>query len=312
MSGHHDDGAREEAATRIATNAVLEQQRRLAAELGPGTGDSAIPPSATGPFERMLCEILASVGWRGEQHRIFEAVPHLEPILSVRMLRTVLARLDVDLIPIERRPADLSEEDFPCLLVEREDSCSLLVLGDGGNVEAYDLRSGTRAKVDRHFVPGAVYLIRAGEAEDSPPSSRPFGGFVGHLLKELRGPVARIVGYSAAINLVGLVLSLYVLLVYDTVIATKSLDTLAFLAMGALIALAFELRLRHSRSRAIAYLAARVDGVVSVHTLASVLNLPLSLTERAPLASQLSRFRQFEIGRELFAGNFASALFDLP
>ena len=36
------------------------------------------------------------------------------------------------------------------------------------------------------------------------------------------------------------------------------------------------------------------------------------MTERAPIASQLSRFRQFEIGRELFAGNFASALFDLP
>ena len=43
-----------------------------------------------------------------------------------------------------------------------------------------------------------------------------------------------------------------------------------------------------------------------------MLNLPLAMTERAPIASQLSRFRQFEIGRELFAGNFASALFDLP
>ena len=311
MSGLYDDRAREDAATRIATNAVLEQHRRLAAELGPRTGDSATPPSATGPFERMLCEVLASIGWRGKQHRIFEAVPHLEPILSVRMLRTVLARLDVDMIPIERGPADLSEEDFPCLLVERADHCRLLVRGAGGAVEAYDLSSGTRTKADRPFVPGAVYLIRAGEAEHA-SSSRPFGGFVGHLLKQLRGPVARIVGYSAAINLVGLVLSLYVLLVYDTVIATKALDTLAFLAMGALIALTFELRLRHTRSRAIAYLAARVDGAVSVQTLASVLNLPLSLTERAPLASQLSRFRQFEIGRELFAGNFASALFDLP
>ena len=36
------------------------------------------------------------------------------------------------------------------------------------------------------------------------------------------------------------------------------------------------------------------------------------MTERAPLASQLSRFRQFEIGRDLFAGNLASAIFDLP
>ena len=43
-----------------------------------------------------------------------------------------------------------------------------------------------------------------------------------------------------------------------------------------------------------------------------MLSLPLSLTERAPIASQLSRFRQFEVGRDLFAGNLASAIFDLP
>ena len=73
-----------------------------------------------------------------------------------------------------------------------------------------------------------------------------------------------------------------------------------------------ELWLRQARSKTIAYLAARFDAVVSVRALASVLNLPLAMTERAPIASQLSRFRQFEIGRELFAGNFASALFDLP
>ena len=52
--------------------------------------------------------------------------------------------------------------------------------------------------------------------------------------------------------------------------------------------------------------------MVSVRALASVLKLPLAMTERAPLASQLSRFRQFEIGRDLFAGQLASALFDLP
>ena len=311
MNGPRDYAARDSAAARISTNAVLEQQRRLAAELGPRTADVTISPGAAGPFERMLCEVLASVGWRGEQEKIFEALPHLEPILSVRMLRAVLARLDVTLIPIERGPADLSEQEFPCLVVEHDDSCCLLQLGSGGDVDAYDLRSGKRAKAASCAMPGKAYLIRASVAEDV-AGSRPFGGFVGHLLKQLRGPVARIVGYSATINLVGLVLSLYVLVVYDSVIATKSLDTLAFLALGAIIALAFEFRLRRARSKAIAYLAARFDGVVSIHALASVLNLPLALTERAPLASQLARFRQFEIGRELFAGNFASALFDLP
>ena len=295
----------------MATNAVLEQQRRLAAEFGPMRSGLPGSPGATAPFERMLCEILATVGWRGEQDRIFEALPHLEPIRSVRMLQTVLARLDVQLIRIERASVDLSGADVPCLLYRDEDDCGLLSFGKEGKLEIYDLRSGARGTFDGRPFRGTCYLIRPRKFEDT-SDSKPFAGFVGHVLIGLRGPITRIAAYSAAINLLGLALSVYVLLVYDIVIATKSLDTLAFLATAAVIALGFELRLRHARSRAIAYLAARFDGVVSVRTLASVLNLPLSLTERAPLASQLSRFRQFEIGRELFAGTFASALFDLP
>ena len=92
----------------------------------------------------------------------------------------------------------------------------------------------------------------------------------------------------------------------------KGAELVAFLASAALLALALDLRLRQARSRTIAYLAGRVDAVVSLQTLGSVLNLPLSMTERTPLAAQLARFRQFEIGRGLFAGSFASALFDLP
>jgi ATP-binding cassette, subfamily C, bacterial LapB len=294
-----------------AANAVLDLQQRLAAEFGPPRGDSRGLTEATGPFERMLCEILTSIGWQGEQRRLLEALPHLEPMASVTMLRTVLARLDVSLIPIERSGADLSVHDLPCLLIEGEDDCRLLVRRTESELETYDLRSAERTKADPLLLCGAVYLIKLGETENA-PGGKFSGGFVGYVLKQLRRPLIRIAAYSAAINLLGLGLSLYVLLVYDTVIGTSSLDTLEFLALGALVTLALELRLRHARSKSIAYLAARFDGVISVRTLASVLSLPLSLTERSPLAAQLARFRQFEIGRDLFAGNFASALFDMP
>jgi ABC-type bacteriocin/lantibiotic exporter with double-glycine peptidase domain len=310
MNQFDDRLDRKGTAAETARNAVLEQQRRLAAEFEATSSEPSASPEATSPFARMLCEVLASVGWEDKQHRIFEALPHLGPILSVRMLRAVLARLDVSLIPIDRHAADLTSEDLPCLLADDSDSCHLITLGTQGEFEIYDL-SGTRSKMDRCRSPGTVHLIRPRKSEEL-PARAPFGGFVGHVLKHLREPISRITGYSVAINALGLMLSLYVLLVFDVVIATSSLDTLAFLASGALIALGLELWLRQARSKTIAYLAARFDAVVSVRALASVLNLPLGMTERAPIASQLSRFRQFEIGRELFAGNFASALFDLP
>ena len=184
--------------------------------------------------------------------------------------------------------------------------------GAAQSINAYEQDAeASRPASDLGQHKGKVYLLRYGKAADNPDTIQD-GGLVGSIIKHLSGSLARIAGASALINLLGLLLSLYVLFVYDVIIATKSSDTLAFFAVGALALLACELRLRNARSRKIAYLAARFDGVISVRTLAAVLNLPLSMTERAPLAAQVARFRQFEIGRELFAGNLASALFDLP
>ena len=299
------------AASQRKPNAVLAQQGQLAAEFGAkDSGTAAGGVRATGPFAKMLCELLTSIGWEGPQHRIFEALPHLSPIESVRTLRAVLARLDVDLIPTDRRPRELALEDLPCLLVEEDDNCHLVTPSADERLEIYGL-NGARAKAERGQLRGAVFLIRQKKSDDL-SAKKPSGGFVGHALKHLRGSISRITMLSAAINAVGLVLSLYVVLVYDIVVATSSLDTLLFLASGALGALGLEFWLRRQRSKTIAYLAARFDAVVSVRALASVLNLPLAMTERAPLASQLARFRQFEIGRDLFAGQFASSFFDLP
>ena len=303
--------ASERTAADADANGVLEQQRRLTAEFELTRHQVHRVPDVMGRFERLLCAILASADWRGPRHRIFEALPHLEPIGSFRMLRTVLARLDVRLIPSERRASDLSADELPCLVVGGEDDCRLLVRGPSGGVEACDLTNAAKSEVNLASVPGAVYLIRLDKADDA-SRAHAFGGFVGEALRRLRGPLIRIAVYSAAINALGLALSLYLLLVYDLIIATGSLDTLAYLALGAFVCLVFDLRLRHRRSSSIAYLAARFDGAVAARAFASVLSLPLSLTERAPLSAQLSRFRQFEVGRDLFAGNLASAIFDLP
>ena len=157
----------EDIAAARAANAVLDLQQRLASEFGPARDDPSGLPGATGRFERMLCEILTSIKWQGEQRKLLEALPHLEPMRSVTMLRTVLARLGVSLIPIERSGADLSAHDLPCLIVEGEDDCHLLGLRTGGDLETYDLRSAQRAKADPRLLRGAVYLIKSAETENT-------------------------------------------------------------------------------------------------------------------------------------------------
>ena len=309
MSGPGDAVNAQNPDGHAVANAAIGRLKQLAAEFETVNRSVGLT-EGTGAFEQLLLEILAAVGWRGEQRRLFEALPHLEPIASFTMLRTVLARLDVSLIQVARSSGEVSTRDFPCLVVEGENSCRLVTANATGEPRIYDLTKRSESS-ELGSLRGSIYLLRIGKADDAPARS-PFDGFVGHVLRMLRSQIIRVAAYSALISLLGIVLSLYILVVYDLVIATGSLDTLAFLAVGALIVFACELRLHVLRSNAIAYVAARFDGTISIRALSSVLSLPLALTERAPLSSQLSRFRQFEIGRELFAGSLASALLDLP
>lgn len=263
-----------------------------------------------GAYDQLLLEILKAVGWRGDHRRLFEGLPHMEAIASFTMLRTVLARMDVSLIRIARRASELSVRDLPCLVVAGEAGCRLVTANATGEPRVYDPTAREETS-DLGSLRGTVYLLRVDKAEEAPVWS-PVDGFVGSVLRALRPQIIRIAGYSALISALGIALSLYVLVVYDLVIAAGSLDTLAFLAAGALVALAGELYLYFRRSQSLAYVASRFDGIVSIRTLTSVLNLPLALTEHAPLSAQLSRFRHFEIGRDIFTGSLAASLIDLP
>lgn len=297
-------------------NPVLEQQRRIAAGLTAGMplpefGDASPAPRVEHtPYEALLYEVLVSAEWKGDRDRIGEALPHQQAIRSIRLLRTVLARLGIRLIPIGRAANQLGPEDFPALVHDQR-AASATVLRAGGDPQTLDLGTGARRAATHPPSRGTVYLIRAGEAEDA-AAPKPAGSLVRHIAGHMRGRLAVIMGYSAAMNAVALGLSLYTMMVYDILIASRSVDTLILLAAGAGCALFLLRSLGKARARAIAYLAARFDGVVSVRTLASVLNMPLARTEREPIAAQLSRFRRFEIGREFLSGPFASAIFDLP
>lgn len=260
-----------------------------------------------GPFDCLLLEILATLRWRGEHRRLFESLPHLQQIGSFTMLRTVLDRLDVGLSKVERYGRQLSARDLPYLVVNG--GACWLVRSIDGKAQAYSPATPSES-VDVASLNGTIYLLRMNKADES--AWTPVDKFVGSVVRGLRKHIVRIAAYSAAISGLGVGLSLYILLVYDLAIATESLDTLGFLAIGAAVALGLELYIYMQRSKRIAYIASRFDGIVQVKALSAVINLPLALTERAALASQLARFRQFELGRELFAGRLASALFDLP
>ena len=95
-------------------------------------------------------------------------------------------------------------------------------------------------------------------------------------------------------------------------LGVRSTETLAYLLLGIGLIIAAEWALRRVRARALAYLGARVETLLSISAFQQVLHLPTVITESAPIGAQITRMRQFESVREIFTGPIATVVLDLP
>ncbi len=259
-----------------------------------------------------LVPIAESVGWRGSSRQIAEAMPHETPVLDIFALRSVLLRLGVATERIDVPAHRIRDEYCPCIAVNGSNKLTVVhSIDDAGIARIFDSVTASWRRVKREDLFGEIHIARLLEVFVQQEELQR-DGLVWPLLRRFSGSLKLVFWQSLGINLLGLVVSFYVMYVYDKVIGTKSLDTLAFFLVGGLVAVGIELRLRHYRAANIARLGARFDALAVSGAYQSVLGLPLSMSENAPLGPQLTRFRQFEVGRELFGGSLATSLIDLP
>ncbi len=258
-----------------------------------------------------LPQILWALNWRGDKSRLIEAMPHMQAIDDVEALRAVLVRLKFQTVAVAVTPDTLSTLELPCLFSRDGKSIFVLIARSGDGVEAFDSQTGRTSAITRLPQSGTAYLLRPidSAAEQSDLTRRSWAGL---LVKRFRITIAQLLLVSLIINALALLPSLFILAVYDTAIATKSPSMLVGLLVGICIALAVEFGFREIRGRAFSYLGARWEVITGAKALERVLYLPVSLTERGPVSAQITRLRQFENLRDLFSGQMAIALLDLP
>lgn len=112
-------------------------------------------------------------------------------------------------------------------------------------------------------------------------------------------------GFSALVNLLYLTPTLYMMQVYDRVVPTGGLTTLAFLTAIAVLALAALSGLDWIRGRLLLRAGLRLDRLLSARVLARV-------TDREGPAPGAQVLREFDNVRSAVAGQGALALFDAP
>lgn len=291
-----------------SVNPVHEQQRRLVEEMRatdlPQVNEKPGPSACLRP-------LLTAVGWRGEARHLFEALPHFDEIETVDDLRAVLARLNYNTLPKKLGLHELNEDFLPCLFTRSDGDVLVILKRTDEGVHVFDAQALEYRVIDADRHPGQAYLLAEIDIQDDQKQVLE-RGWMSVLVYRFRRLFVTLLTMTFVINLFALSIPLFVMNVYDKVIGTRAQDVLGYFLAGILIVILADLALRAIRGRALAYLGSRCSALLSAAAFQQILHLPIAMTERAPVGSQLARIKQFEGIREIFSGTIASALLDLP
>ena len=117
---------------------------------------------------------------------------------------------------------------------------------------------------------------------------------------------------SLPISLLGLLPSIFLLQVYNRVIARGGTATLTAMVAGVLFFLGVEWWLRRRRARALREAGAMIDRDVSQALMHSMLRHPLAALEQRSSSQWLQLFRDVSAMRSGMSGGLATSLLDLP
>ena len=260
----------------------------------------------------LLAPLLVALGWQGDARALADALPHGHGAFDKVDFINTIARLGYR---CERYtgPADLLQAtELPALFLSSSPLAPLMLLlaREGAGFCLYDPADEKIIRCED--LSGEGELLRFESAPSvSEDAILPMRWFRSILLQF--SPLFWHVGFiSVLIHIITLFVPLYVMVVYDKVIAARGVDTLPFLSGGVLIALAAEGFLRSLRTRMLSWFGARVSTIVNAAMFERLLFLPSSQAEQAPLSAQLARIKAFESVRDFFTGAMFQTMLELP
>jgi ATP-binding cassette subfamily C protein/ATP-binding cassette subfamily C protein LapB len=294
------------AATVTAPRAASAERVGRVVHGGGVGGLSAISDAAA-----CLIPLLNAISWHGTPRHLAEALPHFADTLDVDDLVRVLGNLDYPCRAVETSLHRIDPRLFPCIFAPDGGPTLVVYEGDGRNYTVLDGSTGAIAEIDGRGMSGTAYIVGQSADESAAPQSKD-GSWFRSVVKRFRKQILQLLAITLVTNLLALAMPLFIMAVYDRVIGANSLRTLAFLLLGVALAIGCDLALRLVRARLLAYIGARIDMILGCAAFRQVINLPLIMTERATVGSQISRLKQFESVREFFTGQLAGVFLDLP
>ncbi|HHL35520.1 MAG TPA: ATP-binding cassette domain-containing protein [Desulfobulbaceae bacterium] len=272
------------------------------------------------PHARALTFLLPALGWRGQAKQICEALPHMPGELDKIDLLNSMINLGFYARSTTLHLHNTDSRLTPCLFVCKDDVPYILLPdAEKTGCEVYNPADDSiRPLAEVSDCYGTLYRFTmqtpdtiTGDKVRSNVSEKPFRWFR-QLIRRFDTIFLQAFMVSFLINVLALASSLFVMVVYDKVIGSRSVETLQYLVFGAVLAMIMEAILRYLRARSLAFFGVRIDAITSQLIFERLLFLPPRLIESSSIPSQVARIKDFDSIRDFFAGPTGIAVMELP
>ncbi|WP_419904504.1 peptidase domain-containing ABC transporter [Kiloniella sp.] len=240
-------------------------------------------------------------------------MPHFADDIDSSQLRRILSNLNIITHPTKLKLSQLDPRLTPCLFKPGNDPALVILEHHGTTATVYDGQRKKTLEIKTRGLKGTAYLIEEADVKRSEIKKQSDSGqWFDMISRRFKPLIWQMLGITAIVNILALSVPLFIMAVYDWVIISSSQLTLTNLVLGVTIAILADSLLRVMRARMLSYMGGRIDMIVGVSAFKQILHLPVAMTERASIGTQISRLKQFEAVRDFFTGPLASVFLDLP
>ena len=271
-----------------------------------------------GVWEICLCALILKIEPNCKVQRILEALPYDNEPMDEADFLNCFAHMGYFCRPADSALDDIDDRLLPGVFIPGQGvPCIVLGRDSEDNLQYYDPVTKIVSNVPPSFdKEGKVWFFQKYD-ETRTSMSKFMRQGSGHswfraLLGRFKGTFAQIMTAGLILNFIALATPLFIMLVYDRVIAAGSIQTLPMLALGAVTAIALEWHLRNIRSTGLSWLSGRMDNIVSNKIFSHLIGLSPDLIEKASVAAQIARIKTFESVRDFFSGSVFMSLLEAP
>lgn len=259
---------------------------------------------------RCIKPLLKLLKWQGDERTLFESLPHFSDVETIEQFQLVMKNLGFESNTITISVQQVDERLFPCLFIPTGNELpKILISKSESDFLIYDSATSETATIKDWNVSGKIISFRK-ESEEL-RKEKIAHWFRTILLSEKK--LLLFIGFLTLLQTLCLVLpSIYVIGVYDYVIASNSFSMLLSFFAGILIILFALMGIMFIRTRFLGYVGIQIQKNVGNAIFKQLLKLPPIYTENASVPLQIMRLNDFNVVRNFFSGSLFTTFLEFP